>query len=269
MRMNSLNHKAMRDSIRDTGSHIFSESFFNASNSADTVQLDRSEWKYRISSSEREILSHRVSVLLDPDENQIDDQGYAIRSLYFDDVFDSFARGNEGGDSVRYKYRIRYYNDDYSFMKLERKMNYYGLCRKETSILDLEDYVSIINGDFGTVFWKTRDPLIRKFCAEAMSKPLIPKAIVEYRRIAFFDPFLNIRITFDSSIMASGDTDRFTAGDYYRYPLLAENEEILEVKFDSILPEHIKSFVTTGHLIPVAFSKYYLSRMRLRSLGVY
>ena len=92
---------------------------------------------------------------------------------------------------------------------------------------------------------------------------------MNYRRIAFHEPFSNIRITFDTNISASAEINRFLDGDYFRYPLLKSNEEILEVKFDEILPGHVRNIVNTGSLIPAAFSKYYLSRMKLNTLGVY
>ncbi|MBR3309981.1 MAG: VTC domain-containing protein [Lachnospiraceae bacterium] len=145
----------------------FSSSYSEPIHKSDGVE--RSEWKYRISSHDRVLLIHRLLSLFDYDENQMDESGYEIHSLYFDDAFDSFARGNDAGDSIRFKYRIRYYNQSPSFLRLEKKTNSFGLYRKESAVLTEEDYGDLCRGDYSELFWRSEDPLIRKFCAEGMS----------------------------------------------------------------------------------------------------
>lgn len=49
------------------------------------------------------------------------DGTYLVRSLYFDDRYNSCLMDNENSIDKRYKYRIRTYNNDLSTIHLEKK----------------------------------------------------------------------------------------------------------------------------------------------------
>lgn len=68
----------------------------------------RNEWKYLISEPEKELLKLRMASLFRLDPNA-PDGGYLIRSLYFDDYWDSAFEEKEMGVLARKKYRIRIY----------------------------------------------------------------------------------------------------------------------------------------------------------------
>ena len=80
----------------------------------------RNEWKYLISTSEKEMLTLRLKPFLQPDPHA-GEGGYYIRSLYFDDYWSSAYAEKEAGVLMRKKYRIRIYNNNDKFIKLERK----------------------------------------------------------------------------------------------------------------------------------------------------
>ena len=65
----------------------------------------RNEWKYLISTSEKELLELRMKHLLKKDPNA-KGNGYMIRSLYFEDYFNSAYAEKESGVLMRKKYRI-------------------------------------------------------------------------------------------------------------------------------------------------------------------
>ena len=69
----------------------------------------RNEWKYLISTSEKEMLTLRLKPFLQPDPHA-GEGGYCIRSLYFDDYYNSYYKENEVGSDPREKFRIRIYN---------------------------------------------------------------------------------------------------------------------------------------------------------------
>lgn len=69
----------------------------------------RNEWKYLISTSEKELLELRMKHLLKKDPNA-KGNGYMIRSLYFEDYFNSAYAEKESGVLMRKKYRIRIYD---------------------------------------------------------------------------------------------------------------------------------------------------------------
>ena len=65
-----------------------------------------------------------------PDEHTRADGRYVIRSIYFDNVHDKALREKINGVQKREKFRIRYYNDDFSFLTLEKKIKRSSLCMK-------------------------------------------------------------------------------------------------------------------------------------------
>ena len=69
-------------------------------------ELFRNEWKYLISVGEKELLRLRMSPFLHLDPHA-DEGGYMIRSLYFDDYWNSAYEEKESGVLMRKKYRIR------------------------------------------------------------------------------------------------------------------------------------------------------------------
>ena len=69
----------------------------------------RHEQKYYISYGEYYNLVSKLSAVLKRDGNY-GDKGYFIRSLYFDDMYNSSYYEKEAGNFTRSKYRIRIYN---------------------------------------------------------------------------------------------------------------------------------------------------------------
>lgn len=69
---------------------------------------------------------------------------YIIHSLYFDDYNDTSVYTTNSGLSERYKWRIRYYDDDLNYIVLERKEKLDGRCHKKSCKLTLDEYDSIV-----------------------------------------------------------------------------------------------------------------------------
>lgn len=68
----------------------------------------RHELKYFISEAAYYDLRAQMKTLLKPDENMEDENGYTIRSMYFDDCRNSCASDKEDGVRLRSKYRCVY-----------------------------------------------------------------------------------------------------------------------------------------------------------------
>lgn len=66
-------------------------------------EIYRNEWKYLISTSEKELLKLRLKPFLVADPHA-KDGGYLIRSLYFDDYWNSAYEEKEAGVLMRKKY---------------------------------------------------------------------------------------------------------------------------------------------------------------------
>ena len=101
----------------------------------------------------------------------------------------------------------------------------------------------------------------RRLLLELISHGMLPKVIVTYRRIPFIYNAGNVRITFDGDITSSDETSRLLTRDYRQRPVLPPGKSILEVKWDELLPLHIKSMMQLDTLQWSTFSKYYTCRL--------
>ena len=226
----------------------------------------RTEWKFICSEGQFELLRTRLAGILIPDPHADPDGSYRVRSLYFDDYQNSCLKGNESGDGIRYKYRARYYGTSISSLHLERKAKQYGLGDKISCPLSAETFRSLMDGNAGSVFWKSEDRLMREFCTMIMTRCFAPKAIIDYDRIAFIEPVTHIRITMDRRISAAYEYESFLSGGYQSFPVLYKQRNILEVKFDEILPGWLRQMLESLKLRQTTFSKYYMGRQRLEEI---
>lgn len=224
----------------------------------------RSEWKYCIADTLLQSMRERLIAIMDHDSFATESGKYEIHSMYFDDFCNTCANENAAGDGIRYKYRIRYYNDNSQFLKLEKKSKNNSFCNKRSCTLTREQYERIMNDDVSDMFWDDTDLLLKEFYLAIMSRGFSPKVIVNYEREAFVESINNIRVTFDSSISASDSFEHFLERDYRKIPILPENMNVLEVKFDEVLPEYIRKMLQIEKVNQRSFSKYYLCRIAMQ-----
>ena len=166
----------------------------------------------------------------------------------------------EAGLSKRFKWRIRYYDDDLSYLVLERKEKLDGRCHKKSCRLTIDEYFSIVSGNITDIVYDTEKKLIQELARDMLFYDYRPKVIVDYERIAYVEEVTNVRITFDMKISASYDLEHFLDGNYPKYYVDGSGFNVLEVKFDEILPSYIKNIVESYGFINTSFSKYYYAR---------
>ena len=152
----------------------------------------------------------------------------------------------------REKFRIRYYNDDLSFITLEKKLKHNDLCMKVDAPLTAEDYRRILQAPGP---WMLEHP--QELCCKMKTQQLRPRVLVSYVREPYVYAAGNVRVTFDSNIRTSLFQRDFLNG---ALPDIiatdAPGDIILEVKYDAFLPEVIRALLQTGALRQQAFSKY-------------
>lgn len=219
----------------------------------------RHEYKYMIDVKQEQILRIKAGGLMALDKYAKDLGGYRITSLYFDDSDNSCFYENENGTDPRSKFRIRYYNNDSRYLKLEKKSKRNGMTLKESCNITPEECLQMMRGDIPLVTDKTGE-MAAKLFLEMRLRKLLPKVIVSYDRIPFVYKTGNVRVTFDKNLTASGDIAGFLREDFARRPIMNTGESILEVKWDEVLPSHIKEYMMLEYLQWTAFSKYYLCR---------
>lgn len=220
----------------------------------------RNELKYQISPIDYHIVRQRLISVLRPDPNAGPDGMYKIRSLYFETPDDKVLQEKLTGVKEREKFRIRYYNDDYSFIRLEKKYKNNSFGNKRTAPLTREQCEMIIAGD---IQWM-RDseyPLLVELYGKMKEQRLKPKVIVDYIREPFVFPAGNVRVTLDSNIRTSVHSLDMFDPDLPMINVLGSNPIIMEVKYDEYLPDVVKSVIGPVQSRANAFSKYGYSRM--------
>ena len=220
----------------------------------------RHEYKYILDSGQRAILMMKINKMMKPDPNAGSEGSYIIRSLYFDDLYDTCFYQNESGTDPRAKYRIRYYNDDTSFIRLEKKIKRRGMTLKHSCMLSSDEAMMLSSGAFPEITSEMPAEKSR-ILSEMKLRGLIPKVIVTYKRIPFIYSAGNVRVTFDSEITSSDETGKFITRGYRERPVLPPGKSVLEVKWDELLPLHIKRIIQLDTLRWSTFSKYYTCRL--------
>ena len=95
---------------------------------------------------------------------------------------------------------------------------------------------------------------------------LRPAALVEYDRLAFVHPAETTRVTFDMRLRAAvTGLDLFSPGVMLRPA--DEATEILEIKFDSCFPAHIRALLAGMTAQRCAISKYVMCRPLRKPVG--
>ena len=218
----------------------------------------RNEWKHEITPSDMITLRARLRTVAKPESHGTNGT-YDIRSLYFDDQFDTALREKINGVNMREKFRIRYYENDTSFIRLEKKSKINGLCNKQQVRLYAEEVERILSGD--TEWMRTDErELVGELYYKMKSCGLRPKTIVDYRRDAFVFPAGNVRVTLDYNIRTGLQSIDFLNPSSVTVPA-TDNTIILEVKWDEYLPDIIRDAVTLEGRQSSAFSKYAACRI--------
>ena len=218
----------------------------------------RHEVKHEISHHDMLILRQRLRAVMKPDDYAVNGQ-YEIRSLYFDNLDDKALREKLDGVNIREKYRIRLYNNDPSIIHLERKYKQGGLGYKDSAALTPGQAQAIADGDINWMAHST-DAVILGFYTRMKNEGLKAKVIVDYTREPFVFGPGNVRVTLDYNIRTGIGCTDFLNPDCVTVPI-KESPCILEVKWDSYLPDVIRDAVQLDSRRSAAFSKYAACRM--------
>ncbi len=220
------------------------------------MQNYRHELKYKITYSDYLALRSRLRTVMKPDPNVGETGQYLISSVYFDDLEDTALAEKLTGVQKREKFRLRYYNNNFSEVKLEKKQKNGSLCLKTSAMLTEQEYRDIITGN--TAFMpKHSSPLVQELYFKIKSKNLRPKVNVSYIREPYVYAPGNVRVTFDMDIKTSAFNRDFLSGNVKAVSAQDNfGDIILEVKYDRFLPEIIAMLLQTEGIRQQAFSKY-------------
>lgn len=218
----------------------------------------RNELKYICSEGELLQIQARVQTLCQPDSHAGPSGIYNIRSVYFDDHQNRCFYENENGIDPREKFRIRIYNASDDRITLECKRKERSMTHKDSCPLTKEQYFMILEGNLPVS--AVNSGLLDKFVFQQKTGNLQPKVIVSYERTPYVYSFGNVRITFDRNIGSTTDIAGFFDPYLPQRPILPFGKNILEVKYDELLPDFLYHAMDLGSLRQTTFSKYYLCR---------
>ncbi len=213
----------------------------------------RNEHKYILSAETAELLRSRVRSVMRPDGNS--GGVYEVCNIYFDDQYDSFYNEKALGGFRRDKYRLRWYNGDLSFIRLERKHKDGNLSYKDTIPINQAQYNSLLSGDFSG-----SSDLLRRLALLHSLRRLRPTTAYAYRREAYVYTPGNVRLTFDGHPYPLGNPP--PEGTFSFAGIPDEYERLLEVKFTQFLPGIIAGLFHGLPLARTEMSKYCLVRER-------
>ena len=216
----------------------------------------RHELKYAVSYIDYMAMRGRLRKIMSIDPHASKNGLYQIRSIYFDNSDDKALREKVNGITKREKFRIRYYNDDFSYISLEKKMKIDDLCLKYSAKITEDECRQILDGDIG---WMKVHPneLIRELYVKMTYQRLRPRVLVSYVREPYIYKAGNVRVTFDTQIRTSLYHQDFLTKDVFDISATDSPKDILlEVKYDAFIPEIIQDIVQVRGIRQQSFSKY-------------
>lgn len=221
----------------------------------EVLKTFRHEYKYRISYEDMLTLRGKLNEVLNIDRNE---DGYLIRSLYFDSIEDTDYYDKLGGEINRKKIRLRIYEPNPKYVKLEIKTKYDIHQLKKSLVIDKntanelikENYDILLNYDDETA--QEAYTILRKGLYK-------PKVIIEYNRIAYTTG-TTTRITFDFDLRSSSDIDSFFNEDINYNNLSTKTDVVLEIKFDRFLEPYLSNILSSYGTRFESVSKYVMGR---------
>ena len=218
----------------------------------------RHELKHSINPGEDMILTSRLRKLFPHDSNADSHGSYRVSSLYFDTPYDKALRQKIDGVNSREKFRLRHYNADLSFIRLEKKYKINGLCGKRSAKISAQQVEKLLSGDIDFLL-TSGEALLMELYSKMRGQQLAPKTIVTYDREAFLFAPGNVRITIDRNLRTGLDSTDFLNPHLCHAPV-SDGLAVLEVKYDAFLPEIVKMAVQIPNRQAAAYSKYAVCR---------
>lgn len=223
------------------------------------LDVTRKEVKYDIGLIETASLKRRLGIYMEPDPHN-GEAGYLVRSLYFDTPYDTDFEQKVDGYDERQKIRLRVYGMEALTAKLEVKEKTDAFQRKRSLLLDREESMRMIHGDYHFLL-ERQEGLSHWLYAFLSTRCYRPKCVVEYDRYAYILDHNDTRITFDQNLRASESNFDIFADSLALYPVSPPGAVTMEVKYTGFLLTCLKEELNCCDKIRCSNSKYCRARM--------
>jgi hypothetical protein len=213
----------------------------------------RNELKFILSTQTAEIIKRRIAPVMSRDRHS---SGiYTVNNLYLDDQYDTFYHEKQVGSYSRDKFRVRYYNNDLSFIRFENKHKDGELAYKRSVKMTEEELRCLSDGDFSFAE-RSEHPLWKNVSVINRTRRLRPTAAFSYTREAYVYELCDVRVTFDTAIHPDALTPTPDANEPFG------SGGLMEVKYSGFLPSAISMLLCGLPLTRSEFSKYCYIRER-------
>ncbi len=221
-------------------------------------EVYRQEKKYFMTVADMDRLSAKLSKVMIQDAHN-GSQGYSIRSLYFDTLYDSDYHEKLDGIELRRKIRLRIYDPASEFAMLEMKQKEGAYQKKRSLRISRKDAEEMAAGRYDNLL-RYSNPFAAECYGLMHRKCYRPKTVIEYRRTAFVARENKIRITFDRDIRATECCFELFSPQLNLYPVMDPFNGVLEVKYNGFLLSYIKALINDADRSALSVSKYCLGR---------
>ncbi|MCR1839199.1 polyphosphate polymerase domain-containing protein [Murimonas intestini] len=224
----------------------------------DIQKVLRQEKKYLLAAEQGARLAAKLEKVIQEDPHN-GENGYMVRSLYFDTLNNKDYEEKMAGTEVRRKVRLRVYDPEDDFALIEIKQKQGGNQLKRSMKISREHAQKLSEGDYSPLT-QYKDPFAGEVYGILNMSAYIPRTIIEYRRKAFIMPENSIRITFDSQINATESNRDLFSQNLLFYPVQNPWKVILEVKYNGFLLSYVKNILQATDKSEIAVSKYCMGR---------
>lgn len=210
------------------------------------------------------MLMARLDQIMPRDIHSLGSDGYEIRSLYFDTLGDRSCVEKADGLQIHEKIRARIYGTDDTVIKLESKYKNGEHQTKKTMLISRPLLEELSREEYSGL--KTLDDPMAPYFYKKLSGAMLPRSIVQYRRVSFNLDTNNTRITFDYDIRATECCFDLFQEPLLATPILPPDKVVLEVKFNNFLLGYIQRALQGIRRSPSSYSKYLTGRRFCRDL---
>lgn len=214
----------------------------------------RNEWKHSMGHMDYMTIRSRLAAIAEESLYAGLGGKYRVKSLSFvephqeerTDILSSIGR--------REAFRIRFYNENMDFIRLEKKTHVGAKTNKQSAVLTEGECRSILGGEFEWMS-TSENSLILEFYGQLKSGKLTPVTAADFQREAFVYKPCNVRITMDSGLQTGIGVEDFLN---LSCSEMGERKEaiLMEVKYDCFLPELIRGAIRVKEKRPSSFSRY-------------
>lgn len=221
----------------------------------------RYERKFALSPTTALLVRDAIAPYCDLDEHAVDDDGYAVNSLYLDGPSFPFFDATVQRQRSRFKLRVRGYDDPRAPVALEVKHKVQDVVVKRRAFVPRDGWVERVLDPPPDASDEERD-----FHARRVAHDAAPVVLVRYQR----EPYASVvdayaRVTFDRAMKAQTVADWTLSGDPLAWETLDDGDALgedgsshvlLELKHGTDVPRWLQHVVRRFDLEQIGFSKY-------------